>query len=178
MLVIVGHSADGEEIFWCRLGRDGAIKALPQRPCTKDKKSQAEHNPVIMVAPDSKHLAIVSTLPQHETPHLILVEIESGKVARDFGECSVLPRRLVFSPDGKQLTALVAGKLERWEVKTGNKLSPLNALDNAVIQFAPDGKTLAVADGNVLRLHDATTTEVRCRIPCPPSTHYWGGDAW
>jgi len=175
LLVIVGHSANGREIRWCRLGRDGAVKALPQRPCTKDKNSQVEHDPAIMVAPDSKHLAIVSTLPQHQAPHLILVEIESGKVARDFGECSVLPQRLVFSPDGKQLTALVAGKLERWEVKTGNKLSPLNAMDHAVIQFAPDGKTLAVADGNVLRLHDAMTTGVRSRIPCPSSANSDGG---
>jgi WD40 repeat protein len=176
LLLIVGYSADGREIRWCRLGRDGAVKALPHRPYTKEKNSKVEHDPVFVVAPDSKHLAFVSTLPQHQAPHLILVEIESGKVARDFGECSGLPRRLVFSPDGKQLTALVAGMLERWEVKTGKKLSALNAMDDAVIQFAPDGKTLAVADGKVLRLHDAMTTEVRCRIPCPPSTDHWGRD--
>ena len=169
LLVIVGYSANGSEIRWCRLGRDGAVKVLPHRPCTKEKNSKVEHDPVIVIATDSKRLAMASTLPRHQAPHLILVEIESGKVARDFGECSVLPRHLVFSPDGNQLTSLVADKLERWEVKTGKKLSPLDARDGAVIQFSPDGKTLAVADGNVLRLHDAATTEVRSRIPCPPS---------
>ena len=44
-------------------------------------------------------------------------------------------------------------------------MPPLNALEDAVIQFAPDGKTLAVAKGSVLRLHDTTTAEERSRIP-------------
>jgi WD40 repeat protein len=108
-------------------------------------------------------------VPQHQTPHLILVEIESGKIVRDFGAQAVPPERLMFSPDGKQLTSLVADKLHRWEVNTGKKLASLNAVERAAIQFAPDGKTLAVADGSVLRLLDANTADERVRIPCQVS---------
>ncbi len=92
---------------------------------------------------------------ERQTPHLILVKIESGKVVRDFGEQSAPPQRLVFSPNGKQLTAVFPDKLERWEVSTGKRLPPVNVGENAAIQFAPDGKTLAVADGKEASLLDA-----------------------
>ena len=38
----------------------------------------------MMLAPDSKHLALISKIPQHPKPHLILVEIESGKIVHRF----------------------------------------------------------------------------------------------
>jgi WD40 repeat protein len=164
MLVIIGLAAGGGEIRWWDLGRGGALTTLPQRPLTKDKEGLLPG--LIMLAPDSKHLALVSKVPQHQSPHLMLVELESGKILRDIGEQPVLPQRLMFSPNGKQLTSLVSDRLERWEVSTGKKLAPLNGVKNAAIQFAPDGKTLAVADGSVLRFLDATTAEERWRIPC------------
>lgn len=172
LLVVVGFAADTWEIRWCHLGRGGAVKALPHRPFTKETGPLQWPDPgPIILAPDSKHLALVSQVQQHQTPHLILVEIESGKIARDFGEQSVLPKRLMFSPDSKQLASLVSDKLERWDVSTGKKLSPVNAVEHAAIQFAPDGKTLGVADGNGLRFYEATTGEERCRIPCQASAN-------
>ena len=171
ILVMLCLVADAWEIRWWHLGRGGAVKVVPHRSFTKGKSPYRnllqDH---FSLSPDSKHLAIVSGVPDHKSPHLILVEIESGKIVRDFGECPVSARRFLFSPDGKQLTSLVSGKLKRWDVNTGKPMPPLNALEDAIIQFAPDGKTLAVADADVLRLHDAATAEVRRRIPYIAST--------
>jgi hypothetical protein len=60
----------------------------------------------MVLAPDSRHVALLSTDTQDQKPHLILAEIESGKIVRDFGEHPQLPLMLCFSPEGKELVSL------------------------------------------------------------------------
>ena len=100
---------------------------------------------------------------------MIIVEIESGKIAHDFGEQAVVPDRLVFSPDGKQLASLVDRKLQRFDLNTGIRLpsAPGEKLIQSIaaIQFTPDGKTLAIANKEMIYICDATTGEERRRIP-------------
>ncbi len=170
LLVLVGYAAKAWEIRWWHLGRGGAVRALPHRPLTEEKRWYPEPGlGSFVLAPDSRHLALVTRLRQGQTPHLVLVEIESGKVVRDFGEQAVPPRRLLFSPDGKQLASLGSDRLERWEVSAGKRLPPVSAGETAAVQFSPDGKTLAVADGSALRLYEAATGAERRRIPCQTS---------
>jgi WD40 repeat protein len=165
LMVVVGSSRESAEIRWLNLDRGGAAKALPQ-PLGEEAFRSAS----ISLAPDSKHVAFVSPVGPRKIPHLILVEIETGKLVRDFGEQAASPERLVFSPDGKQLTALFPDKLERWEVSTGKPLPPVDTRKPLAVQFSPDGKTLAVVTTNAVRCFDATTGAERYRIPCDAST--------
>jgi WD40 repeat protein len=73
LLVMVGFAADAWEIRWWHLGRGGAVTALPHRPLSlssnahasrKERERFAEPPGPIILAPDSKHLALVSKVPQ------------------------------------------------------------------------------------------------------------------
>ena len=62
---------------------------------------------------------------------------------------------LVFSPDNRILVVgLGYGKIELWDMKTGDKLTTLEGHSRAVqtLVFSPDGKTLVSTgqDGTIL----------------------------
>jgi WD40 repeat protein len=119
----------------------------------------------LVLAPDSKHMAVVSAAADDKPPRLLLVHLESGKVVQDFGEAIGPGSSLVFSPDGKQLVSWVAAKLRRWDVATGKELPPVEGTGNVTVEFTPDSKTMAVAEARVLRLHEATSGRERWRLP-------------
>ena len=67
----------------------------------------------------------------------------------------VKPRSLVFSPDDTVLVAgLINGRIELWDLTTGEKTTTLNGHTSIVemLVFSPDGKTLVSTgqDGTIL----------------------------
>jgi WD40 repeat protein len=172
-----GDGAGGPEIRWRRLAvgegegeGEGELVPLPFKPVTRiaNRYSEYADGGSLAIAPDSKHLALVSASAADKKPHLLLVGIEAGKVVRDFGEHQDVLDRLLFSKDGKQLAALAGRKLRRWQVDTGKELTPLEVAAGASIQFAPDGKTLAVAEPSLLRIHQCDSAKELWRLPLPP----------
>jgi WD40 repeat protein len=131
-----------------------------------------------------------------------IVEIESGKEVRTLGQ----PRQgrfvqsLTFSPDGKVLATQAFGSpaITLWSMDKGEKLGVLGptsgpaagngafafvALGGPVgpgtVAFAPDGKTLAEATGNVVRIwHVASRKEILPQAqpprPRPAGAHSQG----
>jgi WD40 repeat protein len=86
----------------------------------------------------------------------ILDEVRMGRPA---------PIRTEFAPDGRTLVALPPGRtLLRWDVATGKELPPWVDVppEVAAFAFSPDGKLLALAAGDGVRLvHPATGKMVR-----------------
>jgi WD40 repeat protein len=73
---------------------------------------------------------------------------------------------LDFSPDGRMLSAAaLGGVVTVWDVGSGTRLRTWTDEDNSAYTetaFSPDGRTLAVSTGNVLRLVDvASWTTIR-----------------
>jgi len=174
-VVIVAADSGAREIRWWRHGEVNAVNTLPHRIHADHKGRFRElSSDVVGLSPDSRQLAFVSEVEQGKPPHLILVEIESGKITRDFGEQSAAPERLVFSPDGKQLASLSAGKLDRFDVNTGKRLPQVDGEKFNAIQFAPHGNTVAIADGKTIRICNATSGVERFRVSCRESRHSRG----
>ena len=78
-----------------------------------------------------------------------LVDVNSGKLIRDFPHKSKLLDSVALSRDGKALAvAEQSGVVKIWEVATGNVLLTIEkqAGPDVRLAFAPDGKTLASGD--------------------------------
>jgi WD40 repeat protein len=69
-----------------------------------------------------------------------------------------------FAPDGWTLASgSLDGRVILWDEATGVELATLTEAPDFVLTlvFAPDGRTLAVADGPAVRLWDVATREER-----------------
>src|SRR5438445_311421 len=68
------------------------------------------------------------------------------------------PKALAFHPDGKELWTIGSDGVPRiWDVHTGEELRRLPSTAGSRLALAPDGKTFAVAEHNVVRILDPAT---------------------
>ncbi len=84
------------------------------------------------------------------------------------GDCDYGIDGVVFSPDGKTLAAVCAGKVKRWDVAT-RKEKALRKGDpkwRAFVAFSPDGKTIASAsdDNKTVMLWDLSTGKAKVAL--------------
>jgi WD40 repeat protein len=135
---------------------------------------------MLAFSPDNKTVALVLEREKRGQPHLAILDLESGNIAKDFGNIAqanpkadeenalrdwyfLKERRelLLFSPDGRQIVSFAKwqekDQVRRWDVGTGRELPPIKNLEADFVQFSPDGKYLAVSDSKAVHLHDATT---------------------
>src|SRR5262249_20427937 len=145
------------EIHWWYFGREDTAAQFPFRLATNGEHASA-WTASLAIAPDAKHVALVSMPAKEKKPHLLYVKIESGKLVRDLGEHEAdIPGMLLFSPDGEYLVSPTKEKIRRWRMSNGEELSSLPAKAETLVQFTPDSKTLAAADNCSLRIYDATS---------------------
>ena len=119
-------------------------------------------------SPDGKFLACAMGNAVH------VLDADTGKEIRQVKSPGGVLGRLVFAPDSKTLAGKGANmRILRWDITTGKELpllddypasagngaptirfpgGPFATLASAVLAFAPDGKTVATGDGNVVRL--------------------------
>jgi WD40 repeat protein len=159
--ILLAASAFGKNAFqirWWNLDRGGPPKRLPF-----DEALIGPPNPKVLsdtgdgvFSADSSRIAILASGKADKKRRLIVLHLESGKVVCDCGEqkqvygCS-------FSMDGKQLAALCADKLRRWDLTSGKELAAIDAPSNADFQLTPDAKAVGIADKFTLRVHEANT---------------------
>ena len=106
-----------------------------------------------------------------EPPLPVAGSLDAPNVSRD-GVLSRdrVPRRIVWSTDGKTLTALMkdpesaggprrSNELRQWDVATGNSAGG-NRLEEPLSAASTDGKTLAITIGREAQLRDAATGEI------------------
>ncbi len=168
----VAFLADGTRLI--SLGDDGAIRFWDADAGKEIASMQAASVPAmkghdlrgnlasIAVAPDGNTLAV--SLPDGSTRLLDLLGRELRRLP--------LPERaeaLSFSPDGKRL--FTGGALIRaWDVASGKEIEILDQPRNPIraLALSPEGKTVACAEDDGLRLADVTTGRAlgRVRIPC------------
>jgi RNA polymerase sigma factor (sigma-70 family) len=165
----VAFLADGRRLV--SLGDDGTIrfwdvlagKALASVPVPAMKGHDLRGNLAsVAVAPDAKTLAV--SLPDGSTRLLDAAGRELRRLP-----LSERVEALAFSPDGKRL--FTGGALiQMWDVASGQEIEILDEPRNPILALAlsPDGKTVACADGDGLRLAEVATgrTLGSVRLPC------------
>ncbi len=157
-------------------GGDGKVKLwdLVKR---QDRATLTGHTGAIAAvafSPDSNTLA---TGGGFRDGLIRLWDVPTGKRRDVFGipppvGRDLLTRKLAFSPDGKRLAVGMhteedgshwRGLVVLWDPQTGQQLQTYVGLVSAspVIDFTPDGRTLAVTDGQRIRLFEVTTGKER-----------------
>src|SRR5262249_29502181 len=113
----------------------------------------------------------LGALPREE-PHLRLWDI-TGKVrvlyrAKGSEEIS----QPIYSPDGRFLTAVIAGQVRRWDVKSGRLVKTVELKSDAGAVLSPDGNTAAFVYGDdQVWLHNVIRGKKRRLKPAKPD--YW-----
>jgi WD40 repeat protein len=89
-------------------------------------------------------------------------DFASGKELRRL-DCPV--RGISLAPDGRKLI-VAAGAVLTWDVQTGGQRQLLATANAQGVRYSPDGKTLAVLDGDgQVALWDLATNRERLRLP-------------
>jgi hypothetical protein len=114
----------------------------------------------VRFSPDGKTLAAAGYETGSGNP-IYLYDVTTGKeLPRLPGHPTGGIRRMVFTPDGKQLiSGGFDGALRIWDMTAGKQTTVIQAESGTVysIALAPDGKTLATAGRDGLRLWDLTS---------------------
>lgn len=105
---------------------------------------------------------------------IVLFDYTAGKEMQQF---KTPPRSwfagLTFAPDGKTLCGINGNwdyTIYRWDVAAGTPLRPLGKCENGMcsIVFAPDGRSMALPDGDhTIRIQEVLTRRERCRFQSP-----------
>lgn len=137
------------------------LKSVPVKAETKygEWASAAD----VAVSPDGKWMAAPITAGSRGTPSGILIkdrgasvrvwDVETGQDVRSLSGLQEVIRRVVFSPDGKQLATAGSDKVVRvWSVETGKELTAMSSPTGiTTVAYRPDGRFLAAGseDGSV-----------------------------
>jgi WD40 repeat protein len=128
----------------------------------QDLKGQRQHNPAVAVAPDARTIATTSpdgTVRIWNAHTLELLTQFAGQP----GKVNVV----ALAPGNKTLASVDSdGSVRIWEVATGKERRlPLSA---NTVEFAPDGKTLAVIKYDSVALWDVATGQEGRTLTMPP----------
>ncbi len=121
-----------------------------------------EHRDMVanaLFTPDGKRVVSLSVVGPKGPGELLLWEAATGKVVHRLGNPpTLLTPDLAVSPDGKRLYGIVDGRIERWDLESGQRLPPLSAAgDFWRLALSRDGTRLAVARKNTVTIFDADT---------------------
>ena len=109
----------------------------------------------VLFTPDGRFIITASRLTN--APLIQFWDFETGKVALTLNHSNSLAN-LAISRDGHWLaSARGAGVTRLWELPEGRLVRTFQAPDKEgveALEFSPDGKTLAVASGNIISLWD------------------------
>jgi WD40 repeat protein len=161
MLVAVAERDDTVRVYETATG---------QRKCewpVKITRKQANENYLFKVvwSPDGKTVAVAAS-----DKLIHLWEMPSGKKAGELRGHTWYPWGLAFTKDSKTLYSTGwDGDVRRWDLATRKQLPlPLGIRGSALVAYAPDGRTVAYADGdNNLRLVDPKTGQERKVLAVP-----------
>jgi RNA polymerase sigma factor (sigma-70 family) len=109
------------------------------------------------LSPDGKVLAVMRWVPLPLEPggRQKTFELWDTATGKELRELEAFPQNglkaWIFSPDGKMLAAAFGDGIRFWDVVTGKLIRQLALRGGyaASLAFAPDGKTLAVTDGDL-----------------------------
>ncbi|MCK9926644.1 winged helix-turn-helix domain-containing protein [Frankia sp. Mgl5] len=139
-------SDTGEVAIWDRAIPDRPVRLGPPLRFTP----RAGALPVAVVSADGRRLAAGTSSPDSSTR---VWDLGSRTVIRDLPGLTGS-----FSPDGRSLATASDGRVEVWDVSSGDRRGvPLTGLTGALpgILFSPDGQLVAAGDGgNVVRVFD------------------------
>ena len=147
------------------LDQDGAESLLPPRALLRigtDLLRADTGIAAIAFSPDGRIAAAEGSGP---SPRVVLFDVRSGrrtKVLTARGEPMEWVECLAFSPDGtKLLWGEYGGKVVLWDLTGDRLLFRDNLHDRAVsdVRFSPDGKLMASAGGDAIRLRRVTTPD-------------------
>jgi WD40 repeat protein len=138
-----------------------SLHNFPVKPETKygEWASAAD----VAVSPDGNRVAAPVTAGSRGAPAGIIIEdtgasvgvwdLKSGKDRQPVNHLKASVRRVVFSPDGKQLATAGSDKVVRvWNAESGKELAALTNPDGiTVVAYSPDGRFLAAGseDGSL-----------------------------
>lgn len=108
----------------------------------------------VVFSPDGKVLA-------SNSGHIIILwDVAGGRELRSLNVTGVFVKSFAFSPDGKQLAAVLDDNtIKRWDVASGRELHALSGHKHWIrdAAFSPDGKVLASSDEHGLGLWDVAS---------------------
>jgi WD40 repeat protein len=117
-------------------------------------------------SPDGKTLASVADLTLWD----VVTGKELPELKIDFGG---KPRALAFSPNGKELSAILGCALRRWDLATGREIGFSGVQTGAIgpMAFSPDGRGLAtIAEDLSLGFWNIPSGKIRWQVP--EGVHY------
>lgn len=104
---------------------------------------------------DGKHVAYNTRTGERGIHHIMVREMESGKVELDFQDDRLAATLLQYSPDLTMLASAGGTKLIVWDVKTRKSLHDIQGYTKPInsLSFSPDNAILAAAgDEDAVRL--------------------------
>lgn len=153
----VAFSPDGKRLAVASFTRKGYMIDISQNRVLWETYAMM----LMFYSPDGRTLATVLDTQANGTRPIVLIDAKTGRELRRLpNSAQIYEQAMRFSPDSKLL--LCAGKdrtARLWEVETGRLRHVFNtrAVDARAIGFSPNGKFLAVADGNIVGIYETAT---------------------
>lgn len=94
-------------------------------------------------------------------------DTRDGKIVREIAKPFSSGCPLTFMPDGKTLIGAADSVLRQWDVATGKEsiLADMHRFGLSFVAHSPDGKSLAIADEENVRVYETTTYKEIQRLP-------------
>ncbi|MBI5864423.1 MAG: PD40 domain-containing protein [Planctomycetes bacterium] len=109
----------------------------------------------VAFSPDGKRVAYNTRSGEKAIHHIVIRDVESGKVVADLQDNRLAATIVHFSPDGKMLATAGGTKLFVWDLESGKITHEIAGYKKAIngISFSPDGTMLAAAgDEDMVRI--------------------------